>query len=102
MENMATPEGRDISQSSVERHIFPDSLCLTHYMLIKLNHLISNLVVFPEKNGKRLKEETFGVWAAQRVRIALMEAGISYSESYDCVQRASFLPQRRGFIFLMS
>ena len=96
MENMATPEGRDISQSSVERHIFPDSLCLTHYMLIKLNGLISNLVVFPEKMEKRLKEETFGVWAAQRVRIALMEAGISYSESYDYVQRASFFATEKG------
>ena len=59
-------------------------------MLIKLNHLISNLVVFPEKMEKRLKEETFGVWAAQRVRIALMEAGIPYSDAYDFTQKVSF------------
>jgi len=91
MENIATPEGRDISQSSVERHIIPDSLSLTHYMIIKFKGLVQKLVVFPEKMFDKIIKDSMGTWAAQRVRMALMDSGIPYDEAYQFTQKMSFL-----------
>ncbi len=90
LENIATPEGRDISQSSVERHILPDATTLLHYMVIKLTRLVERLVVFPEVMKVRLETESLGVWAAQRIRYALVEKGLPDSAAYDYVQRATF------------
>lgn len=90
MENIATPEARDISQSSVERHIFADSTSLLHYMAIRATNLINGLVVFPERMKENLEIGTFGTWAGQRVRTALMRKGIDYNAAYEYVQKASF------------
>lgn len=89
MENVATPECRDISQSSVERHIFPDATALLDYMADKLTKIVQDLVVFPGRMQENF-ERTYGVWAAQPIRDALMETGISYDEAYDYLQSCGF------------
>ncbi len=90
MENIDTPEARDISQSNVERHIFPDATSQLHYMAIRATNIVKGLVVFPERMKHNLEVETRGVWAGQPVRTALMNAGIDYDTAYEYVQAASF------------
>ncbi|MDD5110447.1 MAG: adenylosuccinate lyase [Patescibacteria group bacterium] len=94
-ENVATPEWRDISQSSVERHILPDATALVHYMASKLASLVNRLEVFPDRMGKNL-EATRGVWAGNRVRNALLEAGVDPNVAYEHVQRCSFQAVDQG------
>ncbi len=76
---------RDISHSSVERIILPDSTILLHYMLSKMDRIIANLTVFPE-NMKRNMGRTFGLIFSQRVLLALIEKGVTREEAYDVVQ----------------
>ncbi len=92
MENIATPECRDISQSSVERHIFPGATALLHYMTSKLATMVDGLVVHPERMRRNL-DRTQGVWAAQPIRDALMEHGVSYDDAYLYLQTAGFAAQ---------
>ena len=96
MENIATPEGRDISQSSVERHIFPDATSLLHYMAYRATKIVEGLVVFPERMKHNLMIQTHGTWAGQPVRTALMRAGVDYDTAYEYVQTASFQAIDRG------
>ncbi len=88
-ENIATPDFRDISQSSVERHIFPDATSLLHYLAVKMTAVVDGLVVFPERMLQNL-HATQSVWAGNRVRTALLERGIPYDAAYEYVQRVSF------------
>ncbi len=88
-ENIATPECRDISQSNVEREGFPTATGLVHYMANKMKWLVQNLEVFPERMKQNLGA-THGTWASQKVRNALMGAGISYDDAYIYLQRLSF------------
>lgn len=90
LENIATPECRDISQSSVEREIFPTATGVMHYMARKAAYLVEHLVVFPDRMKNTLEKKSLGVWAAQRVRIALIDAGVPYHEAYEYVQGAAF------------
>lgn len=90
MENVATPEGRDISQSSVERHIFPDATSLVHYMASRAANLVTRLVVFKDRMRDNLENRTRGVWATQQVRIALMDTGVPYDTAYVYTQQAAF------------
>lgn len=92
MENVATPECRDISQSSVERHVFPDSTALLHYMANKAANLVAGLVVNPERMLYNLETGSRGVWATQLVRNSLMESGIEYNVAYEYTQTAAFQP----------
>ena len=85
LENVALWHERDISHSSVERVIIPDSTILLDYMLQKLNWIVENLIVFPEKMKENLTKSR-GLIFSQRVLLALMEKGISRTESYDLVQ----------------
>jgi adenylosuccinate lyase len=99
IENIATTEWRDISQSSVERHIYPDATSLVHYMATKAAGLVRDLVVFPERMRQNLETGTRGTWASQRVRLALMAHGIAYDDAYTYTQQAAFeaVDQRRSF-----
>lgn len=76
---------RDISHSSVERVILPDSTILLHYLLHKMTNIVANLTVFPE-NMKRNMNRTFGLIYSQRVLLALVEHGVAREEAYDAVQ----------------
>lgn len=85
MENVALWHERDISHSSVERVIAPDSTILMDYMLARLTGLIENLMVYPEnmkENLSRLK----GLIFSQQILLALADAGCSREDAYRLVQ----------------
>lgn len=86
MENVALWHERDISHSSVERVIMPDSTILIDYMLAKVTDLIKHLVVYPA-NMKRNLELTGGLVYSQRLLLALIEKGAQRKEAYEAVQR---------------
>ncbi|MBI4132833.1 MAG: adenylosuccinate lyase [Candidatus Sungbacteria bacterium] len=90
LENIATPDWRDISQSSVERHIFPDATAVLYYMTAKAAELVDGLVVRKEEMFETLNVRSYGVWAGQRIHDALVEAGVEPNAAYEYVQRASF------------
>lgn len=89
MENIPTWGGRDISQSSPERVIFPDSFQLTHFMLNRLIRILSGLVVH-EKNIKRNLEFTKGIIFSPDVKEALMAKGMDPEIAYRAAQEAAF------------
>lgn len=86
MENVALWHERDISHSSVERVIMPDSTILIDYMLAKVTDLIKHLIVYPA-NMKRNLDLTGGLVYSQRLLLALIEKGAQRKESYEAVQR---------------
>lgn len=86
LENIALWHERDISHSSVERIIIPDSTILLDYMLDKLNSLIKNLQVYPE-NMKNNMEKLRGVVYSQHIMLELVKRGISREDAYKMVQK---------------
>lgn len=86
LENMPLWHERDISHSSVERVIGPDSTILTDYMLNRLNGIIKGLVVHPENMEANLRR-TGGLFFSQQVLLALAERGVGRQEAYEMVQR---------------
>lgn len=89
MENMALWHERDISHSSVERVIMPDSTILADYVLNRLARLLDNLRVIPE-NMERNLFASYGLFFSQRVLIALVEESkLPRQEAYVLVQRAA-------------
>lgn len=85
LDNVALWHERDISHSSVERIIFPDSTILTDYMLARLTTLLRDLVVYPE-NMKRNLEQTGGLIYSQRILLELAKRGLNRDEAYAAVQ----------------
>ncbi len=86
MENVALWNERDISHSSVERVILPDSTITLHYMLVKFINLIKNLLVYPEKMMENV-EKTRGLLFSQRVLLSLVNKGYTREKAYEFVQR---------------
>jgi len=86
MENVALWHERDISHSSVERVIMPDSTILIDYMLARMTDVIKHLVVYPA-NMKRNLNLTGGLVYSQRLLLRLIEKGAQRKESYEAVQR---------------
>lgn len=76
---------RDISHSSAERIIIPDTTILLDYMLHRFGSIIKNLTVFPE-NMKRNMKATFGLIYSQRVLLKLIDHGMTREQAYDLVQ----------------
>ena len=87
-ENVALWHERDISHSSVERIIIPDSTLALDYMLNKFIEVIAGLQVYPENMLANLGK-TRGLIFSQRVLIALMNKGLPRPTAYDLVQRAA-------------
>ena len=85
LENVALWHERDISHSSVERVILPDSCILTHFMLKEITGLVKNLLVYPE-NMKRNMNVYGGVIFSQRVLLTLVEKGMNREDAYQVVQ----------------
>jgi adenylosuccinate lyase len=85
LENVALWHERDISHSSVERMILPDSSTIAHFMLVETTDLVKNLLVYPE-NMTRNMNLYGGVVFSQRVLLALVEKGLSREEAYTIVQ----------------
>ncbi|SPE59292.1 Adenylosuccinate lyase [Verrucomicrobia bacterium] len=88
LENVALWHERDISHSSVERIIFPDSCQLLDYMLVTMTRLVEGLVVYPE-NMKRNLGLSLGMWNSQTVLLALIKKGLTREEAYELVQRTA-------------
>ncbi|MEP0801246.1 adenylosuccinate lyase [Funiculus sociatus] len=85
LENVALWHERDISHSSVERMILPDSCTITHFMLVEITDLVKNLLVYPE-NMERNMNVYGGVVFSQRVMLTLVEKGVSREDAYAIVQ----------------
>ncbi len=86
LENVALWHERDISHSSVERVICPDSTILLDYMLARMTKMMENLVVYPE-NMKANLEKTGGLFFSQQVLLALTRKGLIRDQAYRIVQR---------------
>ncbi len=86
MENIALWHERDISHSSVERVIAPDSTIALDFLINRFNGVLKNLVVYPENMKKNLNL-TGGLIYSQRVLLALTEKGATREEAYKIVQR---------------
>jgi adenylosuccinate lyase len=87
-ENVALWHERDISHSSVERVVLPDSTILLDYMLHKFTAVAEGLLVYPQNMMANLLK-TKGLIFSQRVLIALMQKGVSRPKAYDLVQHAA-------------
>lgn len=85
MENINLWHERDISHSSVERMIIPDSTMLLYYMLVKMIEVIDGLVVNKENISRNL-DRTHGLIYSQRALLKLVEAGLTREQAYKAVQ----------------
>jgi adenylosuccinate lyase len=85
LENVALWHERDISHSSVERVILPDSCILTHFMIKEMTELVKNLQVYPQ-NMERNMNVYGGVIFSQKVLLTLVEKGINREDAYKIVQ----------------
>jgi len=99
LENMALWHERDISHSSVERVIGPDSTILMHYMLNRTTRMIDRLMVYPKNMMKNL-EITRGLVFSQSVLLALVQKGVTREDAYRMVQRNAMQVWEQGKEFL--
>jgi adenylosuccinate lyase len=88
LENIALWHERDISHSSNERIILPDSCLTLDYILNLFTSVLSGLQVFPKRMKKNL-ELTRGLVFSQRVMLALISKGLSRQKAYELVQRTA-------------
>ncbi len=98
LENIPLWEERDISHSSVERIIIPDSSILVDYMLHKFREIIEGLKVYSEKMRENL-EKTKGLIFSEKVLLELMKKGLSRERAYSLVQRNAFRAREKGLEF---
>jgi adenylosuccinate lyase len=97
-ENIALWHERDISHSSVERVIFPDSTILVDYLLAKTANLIEKLLVYPERMKKNL-ESTGGLIFSGQLLLDLAEAGMTREEAYRLVQEHAMRAWKEDLVF---
>ncbi len=98
LENVALWHERDISHSSAERVVLPDSFLAVDYMLDRFTWLVEGLVV----RGERMRanvEASHGVYFSQRLLLALVEAGVARDDAYRLVQRAALRAWDEGIDF---
>ena len=88
LENVALWHERDISHSSAERIILPDSCTLLDYMLVELRELVEGLQVYPDRMQQNLAM-TKGLYFSQSILLALTRAGAERKSAYEAVQRAA-------------
>ncbi len=98
MENVELWHERDISHSSVERVILPDSSIIAHYMTVKFDGIVRALDIRPERMLENLKSSR-GLAFSGTVLTRLVESGLSRDEAYDRVQAAAMEARRTGESF---
>ncbi len=98
LENIPLWHERDISHSSAERVILPDSTIALHYMLGLFLEMLEGLVVNPEKMRKNM-ELSHGLFASSKVLVKLMEKGVHRDKAYDMVQRCAMRSWEEGIAF---
>ncbi len=99
LENIPLWHERDISHSSVERVIIPDSSILVDYMLNRLKNILSDLHVYPDRMLKNM-EMSYGLYNSQRVLLALTDRGLTREDAYALVQRNAMKSWQEGRDFL--
>lgn len=97
-ENIALWHERDISHSSVERVILPDSAILTHYLLDRTNRLIDGLVVYPERMRENLSASRGMIFSGQLL-LELARKGVTREDAYRLVQRNAMRVWDEGLDF---
>ncbi|HVA62719.1 MAG TPA: adenylosuccinate lyase [Terriglobales bacterium] len=95
LENVALWHERDISHSSVERVVLPDSCILVDYMLAKTTEMMDKLLVYPEQMRRNL-ELTHGLVYSGQLLLDLVEAGVVREDAYRWVQRHAMETWRTG------
>ena len=95
LENVALWHERDISHSSVERAIAPDTTITLDFALHRLTSVIDNLVLYPEKMLENMNKFR-GLIMSQRVLLALTQGGLSREKSYSLVQRNAMRVWQEG------
>ena len=95
LENVALWHERDISHSSVERVILPDSTILLDYLLVRFREILEGLRVYPD-NMRRNLESTHGVIFSQQVLLTLAKSGASREAAYRMVQRNAMRAWEEG------
>ena len=98
MENVALWHERDISHSSAERIIIPDSTILVDYMLVRLTEILRGIQVYPERMMENINK-SYGLYNSQRVLLKLIEKGMSREGAYRLVQGTAMQSwsQRKDF-----
>ena len=81
LENVALWHERDISHSSVERVIVPDSLMLAYYMAVRFRSIVEGMVVYPDRMLRNL-DASHGLVFSQPVLLALVERGLARDDAY--------------------
>jgi adenylosuccinate lyase len=97
-ENVALWHERDISHSSAERVIFPDSTILTDYLLAKTTDLIDRMFVYPKRMLKNL-ESTGGLIFSGQLLLDLAEAGMLREDAYRLVQKHAMNSWQNDLVF---
>ncbi|MBS1127722.1 MAG: adenylosuccinate lyase [Nitrospirae bacterium] len=95
LENVALWHERDISHSSVERIILPDSTILLDYMLARFTGLVDKLIVYPA-NMERNMEISRGLFHSETVMLALVGKGLTREQAYKFVQRNAMMVWKQG------
>jgi len=98
LENIALWHERDISHSSVERVIIPDSSILIDYMLDRLRSILDKLHVYPKKMKDNMAK-SYGLYNSQRVMLALIDKGLTREDAYSIVQRNAMKSWQTGIEF---
>lgn len=98
MDNMVLWHERDISHSSVERVILPDSTILLDYMLNNFAGIVAKLVVNADRMLENL-EKSKGVVFSGKILLTLIDKGLTRNEGYDAVQRLAFMAKKEGIDF---
>lgn len=99
LENVALWHERDISHSSVERGIGPDTTVTLDFALVRLTQVVDKLVIYPEQAERNLNQLS-GLVFSQRVLLALTQAGVSREDAYRLVQRNAMKVWEEGKDFL--
>jgi adenylosuccinate lyase len=98
LENIALWHERDISHSSVERVIIPDSSILVDYMLGRIKGILEGLHVYPSRMMENM-DKSYGLFTSQRVMLALIEKGLDRESAYGIVQRNAMRSWKSGVKF---
>ena len=98
MEDIVLWHERDISHSSVERVILPDSTILLDYMLNKFMDIVGHLIVHEERMLENLNKSG-GIVFSGRLLLTLIDKGLTRNEAYDKVQKAAFNAKKEGIDF---
>ncbi len=99
LEDIALWHERDISHSSVERVIVPDSTILVDYMLNRLTGILGNMHVYPEKMKANM-DRSYGLYNSQGVMLALVGKGMTREDAYALVQKNAMESWKRGAGFM--